>query len=724
MENLIYYLFGIGILGISYASWKYITLLKKDEGTQHAKDVSSYINNASMSYVKTSYKVLGVFVVLLAVLLFLQDKYALNLNGLNVISFISGIVLSAVAGFLSVHFSSKLHARTAVSAENTDSGFKTAFTGGMASGIAYTSILITGVVFLFIMYHTFGSGQDLSQTVNLITSYILGAMIVGLFDRLIGGVFAEGLNSAKKETLKSEEVIPEYTAVNPAEIAHAAGVNINNTSGASSDMAGSYIAVLIAAFLIGISFTESEAVNAYFAAGPVLLPLSIFGIGILSAITASFFVKSINNKSFWTTYRFAYYFSIGLASLASFFVIKFILPLQWTVSQETIDGIIVSTKYKSLGIFWTVFIGMLAGILMNFSTDYFTVSGNPVNKLIENTFKNSSASYLSGTTRGFLATAVPVLIILITLSMAYYFADFYGMAMSAIGFLSVLSIVLAINTAQPVSENAHTLAKMSLMPDEIVYNTRELADFTAKKEKYVKALAVSAAGFAGIVLLSAFFQQTGIRSFELSSPWTISFMIIGGLMPFLLSSSVIDAVNKVSEKANEEIKRQFDEIPELKAAFDIFKKYFGDPDVPTQGEQNIINAAEGKAEYDDLVVISTYSSIKALIVPVVLVVAIPVFAGYFLGAQALTGLLAGIIPVSLILAFTQVNSGTSWNSAKNELETGVIWNGEKYDKNSAAYETAKQADEVGSVYRNASAPAINMLIKISVLVALMIAFIV
>ena len=724
MENLIYYLLGIGILGISYTSWKYFTLMKKDEGTQHAKNVSSYINSASLSYVKTSYKVLGVFVVLLAVLLFLQDKYALGLNGLNVISFASGAVLSAVAGFISVHFSSKLHARTAVSAENTDSGFKTTFTGGMASGIAYTSVLITGAVFLFIMYRTLGTEQGLSQTVNLITAYILGASVVGLFDRLIGGVFAEGLKSAKKETLKSEEAIPEYTAVNPAEIAHAAGVNVNNTSGASSDMTGSYIAVLVAAFLLGISFTESEAINAYFAAGPVLLPLSILGIGILSALTGSFFVKSISNNSFWTTYRFAYYFSVGLTALASFFVIKFILPLQWNVSQETIDGIIVSTKYKSLGIFWTVFIGMAAGVLINFSTEYFTISGKPVNKLIENTFKSSSASYLSGTSRGFLATAVPVLIILTTLSGAYYFADFYGMAMSAIGFLSVLSIVLAINTGQPISENANTLAKMSLMPDEIIYNTQELADYTMKKEKYVKSLAVSAAGFAGIVLLSAFFQQTGISSFELSSPWTISFMIIGGLMPFLFSSTVIDSVNKVSEKASEEIKRQFEEIPELKAAFDIFKKYFGDPDVPTQGEQNIINAAEGKAEYDDLVIISTFTAIKTLIIPIVLAIAIPVLSGYFLGAQALTGLLTGIIPVSFILAFTQVNSGTSWNSVKKELEAGVIWNGEKYDKNSAAYEMAKQADEVGSVYRNASAPALNLLIKISIIVALMIAFIV
>jgi K(+)-stimulated pyrophosphate-energized sodium pump len=718
MENIIFYLLGIGIIGIAYASWKSFSLLKKDEGNQHMKDVSSYINSASTTYERASYKILAALVVLLGVLLFLQAKYAEGTNGLIAVSFVVGAVLSAGAGFMGINLISKLHARTANEANtSTDNAFKNAFSGGMVNGITYASFAITGLSALLIGYQKFVGEWSVNEMLSAIASYVLGASVVALFDRLIGGVFAEGVKTAKTNISKTEEAIPENTAVNPAEIANTAGVNVNNTSGASADMVESYVAILISAMLLGIPFINSGEVLEHFSFGTVLLPLAILAIGVLTSITAGFFVKSVNTKSFWTGYRFAYYFSIAVAALASFFIVKYILPTQWEMSK-TVEGLIVITKFKSLGVFWTIFIGMAAGVVMNFSTDYFTINGKPVNKLIEDTFKGHSSGVLSGTSRGFIATAVPAIIILGTISGAYYFADFYGVAMAALGFMTNMGIVLAMNTANPIAENADSLAKMTLMNDEAIQNTGELSAFTAKKEIYIKSLTVSAAALAAFAVLSAFLQKTGVSMIELNSPWTISFMIIGGLLPFLLSSTVIDAVSLVSEKAVDEIKRQFEEIPELKAAIDIYNKYFGDPDVPTQGEQDIVNAAEGKAAYNDLVIISTYSSIRRLIIPVILIISVPVLTGYFLGTQALTGLLTGIIPVGFILAFTQVNSGAAWNSTKNEIETGVIWNGEKYDKNSSVYETAKQNDEIGSIYRNASAPALNLLIKISAVIAL------
>ncbi len=721
MENLIYYLFGIAVLGIAYTVWKTIIIFKKDEGNQHMQDVSSYINNASMRFVKTSYKAMAAFSVLLALLIFLQDKYALFSTGNIALSFIVGVIMSAAAGYFSINLISKSHARTAKAAEtSSDNAFKLSFSGGMAKGIAYVSIALAGLTALFILYRLLSPDLTLSDIVDIITGYVLGISTVALFDRIVGGVFAEGVNSAKLKVKKSEEAIPENSAVNPAEIANAAGVNVNNGSATGIDLSESYIAGLLSAMLLGIAFIDTTGIQEYFAFGPVLLPLSIAGIGILSSITASFFVKSINTKSFWTGYRFAYYFSIAIVSLASFFIVKYMLPAQWEYS-ETVNGLIITTKYKSLGIFWTIFIGMLAGVLINFSTDYFTLSGKPVNKLIENTFKGYSQNFLSGTSTGFLATSVPVIIILATVTGAYYFADFYGMAMAAVGFLSSAGIILSMNSTRAITKNADTLAKMTLMNDETIQNTEDLASFTTKKEIYIKSLSVSAASLAAFSILSVFMQKAGLSVFELNNPWTISFMLIGGLIPFLFSSVIINAVKKVSEKAAGEVKRQFEEIPELKAALDIYKKYFGDPDVPTQGEQDIVNAAEGKAAYDDLVIVSTYSSIKALIIPISLAVAIPILTGYFAGVQALTGLLLGIIPIGFILAFTQVNSGAAWHSAKNEIAAGVIFEGEKYDKYSDVYQIAKQGDEIGSVYRNALAPSLNILIKISAIIALVIA---
>ena len=723
MENLIYYLIGFGILGLAYAAWKSFALLQMEEGNEHIKKVASYIKNASTAYQKTSYTLMGAFVILLAILLFLQTKSINNTTGIMVaVSFVTGVIFSALAGFWSVNITSKLPARTAKAAkESNDKAFEISFSGGLITGIVYASVSVVGLAIMFAIYKIAGNNWEINTLLNILTTYILGVSIVALFDRLVGGVFAESLQLAKKELHKSQEAIPDNTAVNPADIAKSAGVNINNASGASIDLTESFVAVLLSTMLLGASFIITDAVQSHITYGPVLLPLSIMAVGILTSITAGFFVKSVNTKSFFTSYSFAYYFANSVMAIASFFIIKYILPAEWELSK-IIDGLTVITKYKSLGIFWSVFIGMAAGVILNFSTDYFTINGKPVNKLIKDTFKGNYANILSGTSKGMLATAVPVLLIFTTVTAGYYFAGLYGVGIAAVGFLANIGIVLSVNTSKAVSENADVLAKMTGMNDETILNTEEVKEFTAKKEIYVKSLSVTAAALAGFAVLSAFIQKSAILTIDFSNIWTIAFIIIGALIPFLFSASVIDAVNYVSDKAYNEIKRQFNEIPELQSALDIYKKYFGDPDVPTQGEQDIVDAAEGKAEYDDLATISTYASIRYLAIPILAIIIIPVLAGYFGGIQVLSALLTGLIPVGVILSFTQVNSGVIWKSTKNEIATGVIWNGEKYDKYSNVYTSAQTGNEIGNVYCNTSAPALNLLIKISAIIALIIAF--
>jgi len=721
MEHLILFLIGIGIIGLAYAAWKTYQVFKKDEGNQQMKDISSYIRSASFTFLKTEYKVLSVFILLIAVLLFLQSRSVEDSNMFVAVSFIVGAGLSALAASAGFYAASNTNSRTIKSVEGSiDNAFKTAFTGGSASGIAYISIAVTGLAILFFSFQIWGMEWGLSTSLNVLTAYALGASTVALFDRIIGGVFAQAANDGKELVLDTEEAIPANTAVNPAEIANNAGANANNVSGTGSDLFESVSIAIIAGMLLGIPFVNSDAVQSYFSLGPILLPLAIVSVGILASITGSFMVRTLETSSFWTSYRFSYYTSTAIMAIASFFVIKYMLPAEWEVSK-TVEGSLIITKFKSLGIFWSLFIGLASAIIINLSTKYFTINGKPVNTVVEKSFKGSSSNVLAGISGGFLATAVPAVTVAGVIIGSYYFAGFYGVAIAAAGLLANTGLILAINSYYPIVDNADSLAKMTAQDSATLQATGELKAVGNQKELVVKSLTISAAALTASALFSAFATKTNISLFELSNPLIVGAVLIGALIPFLFSATVINAVGEVTNKIVVEVNRQFTEIPELKATLDIYKKYFGDPGTPDEEEQAILDDAEGKAEYNDLVTSATYNAIRELIIPMVIAIAIPALTGYFLGAELLAALLTGLIPTGFVLAISQANSGALWNSTKNEVAKGITWNGETYGKNSALYDTAKVGDTTGKTLRNASAPALNILIKLSVIIALVIA---
>ncbi|RLD78580.1 MAG: sodium-translocating pyrophosphatase [Bacteroidetes bacterium] len=721
MENLIYYLIGIAVLGLAYALWKTRKVFLQEEGTQKMKDTSSYISSASLTFIKTEYKVLSVFVVLLGVLLFLQSRSVEDSNIFLVVSFIVGATFSALAGYLSIYASSKTHSRTANDAETSISkAFTTAFSSGSAVGIAYITLAVIGLAGLFLSYQLFGIEWGLTTALNGLTGFALGASTVALFDRIIGGVYAQAADEGKALVLKSEEAIPENTLVNPAEIANNAGINVNNVSGAGSDLFESFVAAIIAAMLLAVPFVNADAIQNHFSFGPVLLPLTIMAIGILSSITGNFLVRTVETESFWTSYRFSTYISAAILATASFFIIKYMLPAEWEVSKSIGNSLMI-TKYQSLGIFWATFIGIGSGVLLGLFTDYFTISGKPVNSVIEKSFKGYSSNILSGLSTGTLSTFAPVLIIAIAIAGSYYFVGFYGVAIAAVGLLANTGIILAINSYSPITKNADSLAKMSALSAETIQTTSELKEIGNRKVLIVKGFTVSAAALTAFALFGAFIQKTGISLFQISDPLIIGAILTGAMIPFVFSAVVINAVGEVANKILNEVNRQFNEIPQLKAALDIYKKYYGDPNVPNEEEQAVLEDAEGKAEYNDLVILSTYNSVRELIIPLAIAIAIPAIVGYFGGAELLAGLLTGLIPVGFILAISQANSGAVWHSAKKEIAKGVVWNGETYGTHSEVYEIATEGDNVGKPLRNVSAPALNILIKLSTIIALIIA---
>ncbi len=721
MENLIYYIIGIGVIGFAYALWKTRQVFLKEEGNQKVKDNGSYISSSSLSYIKTEYKVLAIFIVLLGVLLFLQSRSVEDSNGFLVVSFVVGAAFSALAGYLSIYLSSSTHSKTANDAETSLSkAFTTAFSTGSAIGIGYVTLAVIGLAGLFLSYQLLGIEWGLTPALNGLAGFAMGASTVALFNRIVGGVYAQAADEGKMLVHKTEEAIPENSAVNPAEIANNAGINANNVSGASSDLFESFVAAIVAAMLLAVPFVNADTIQNHFSFGPVLLPLTIVAIGILSSLTGSFLVRTVETENFWTSYRFSTYVSAAILATASFFVIKYMLPAEWEVSK-TVGSSLVITKYKSLGIFWAAFIGIASGVLVGLFTDYFTISGKPVDSVIEKSFKGSSSNVLAGLSTGSLSTFAPVLIIAAAIVGAYYFVGFYGVAIAAVGLLANTGVVLAINSYSSVTKNADILAKMSDLSEETIQTTGELSDIGNKKELIVKGFTISAAAFTAFALFGAFIQKTGISLFHISDPLIIGAILIGAMIPFVFSSVVINAVGEVANRILNEVTRQFNEIPQLKAALDIYKKYYGDPNVPTEEEQAILDDAEGKAEYDNLVTISIYNSVRELIIPLTIAIAIPALVGYFGGAELLAGLLTGLIPVGFVLAISQANSGAIWNSTKKEIAKGVVWNGETYGTNSEVYNAATVGDNVGKPLRNTSAPALNILIKLSTIIALIIA---
>ena len=721
MENLIFYLVGIGIVGLAYTIWKARVVLLKEEGTDKMKNISSYMHSASLKYLKTEYRVLSIFVVLIGVLLFLQSNSVEDSNYFLVVSYVVGAAIAMLSGYLSTYIVSKTHDRTTNEAQSSlNKAFTTAFTTGSVSGISFVTLAFIGLVGLFMYYQLFGSEWGLTPALNGLTGFVLGASTVALFNRIIGGVYSQAADEGKELVLKSEEAIPENTAVNPAEIANNAGINANNISGAGSDLYESYAMVIIAAMLLAVPFVNTDAIQNYFSLGPVLVPLSIAAIGILTAITGSFLVKTVETENFFTSYRFVNYISATVLVGASFFIIKYMLPTDWNVGRAIGDNLVI-TKYKSLGIFWSVFIGVSSGILINLFTEYYTIKGKTVNSMIEKTFKGASSNVVSGLSSGYLSVFASVIIITSTLIASYYFAGFYGISMAAVGFIANAGIVLSINAYSAVTDNANELAKMSNLSAETIQTTNELKEIGNKHELIVKGFTISAAALTAFTLLGVFIQKTNISFFQISDPLTIGAIIIGAIIPFIFSSVVINAVGEVANKILNEVTRQFNDIPELKAALDIYKKYYGDPNVPTEEEKAILEEAEGKAEYDDLVMISTYNTIRELLIPLVLVVTIPTVVGYLGGAELLVGLLIGIIPSGFVLATSQANSGAIWNSTTKEIAKGVVWHGETYGINSDVYEVAKVGDRVGKPLRKSSAPALNILIKISAIIGLIIA---
>jgi len=473
--------------------------------------------------------------------------------------------------------------------------------------------------------------------------------------------------------------------------------------------------VLGAAFFGLPEFAEN-----YNGLGAILLPLAVAGIGIIMSIFGTLFVRVKEGGDPQKALNLGEFGSSFLMIIALYFIIDWILPAQWTY-DDPLYGI--SYQITSLGIFFATVIGLVAGVLIGVITEFFTGFGKPpVKSIARQSLTGSATNIIAGLSNGMFSTAVPIIIIAVSIIAAFYFGGLYGIAIAAVGMLSNTGIQLAVDAYGPISDNAGGIAEMSKLPKEVRERTDKLDAVGNTTAAIGKGFAIGSAALTALALFGAFMTAANIKSIDISKAGVMAGLFVGGMLPFLFSALAMSAVGKAAMAMIEEVRRQFKNIPALNKALAIMKKYHGKEQSEwSQEDIKTFDEADGAAEYGKCVEISTQAAIRKMVVPGLLAVLSPVAVGFLGGAEMLGGLLAGVTVTGVLMAIFQSNAGGAWDNAKKMFESGFEVNGQKYFKGSEPHKAAVVGDTVGDPFKDTSGPSLNILIKLMAVIALVIA---
>ncbi|MCO6148161.1 sodium-translocating pyrophosphatase [Flavobacterium sp. NRK1] len=711
----------MAVLGLLFMAVKRSWVLKQDAGDGKMKEISDHIYEGALAFLKAEYRLLTFFVIIasaaLAGITFLPGA---KTHLLIVIAFIFGAVFSALAGNMGMKIATKTNVRTTQAARTSlPQALKVSFGGGTVMGLGVAGLAVLGLTSFFIFFfHYFMNGvwtnaADMTMVLETLAGFSLGAESIALFARVGGGIYTKAADVGADLVGKVEAGIPEDDPRNPATIADNVGDNVGDVAGMGADLFGSYVATVLAAMVLGnyvlrdIIIANPTFTDVFGGIGPILLPMAIAGFGILFSIIGTTLVKIKDNNAKEAQVQGALnvgnWVSIVLVAVSCYFLVKYMLPdtmLMQFYGEE-------AKEISSLRVFGATIVGLFVGGVISSVTEYYTGLGKkPILAIVQKSSTGAGTNIIAGLATGMISTFPTVLLFAGAIWGSYALAGFYGVALAASAMMATTAMQLAIDAFGPISDNAGGIAEMSELPKEVRTRTDILDSVGNTTAATGKGFAIASAALTSLALFAAYVTFTGIDGINIFKAPVLAMLFIGGMIPVVFSALAMNSVGKAAMDMVYEVRRQFRDIPG-------------------------IMEGTGKPEYGKCVEISTKAALREMMLPGILTIGFPIAIALLgmlvypdnnqLVAEMLGGYMAGVTVSGVLWAVFQNNAGGAWDNAKKSFEAGVMINGEMTYKGSDAHKAAVTGDTVGDPFKDTSGPSMNILIKLTCLIGLVIA---